>query len=184
MVGHGGSSSGSYLADPTSPIPSHCSSIATTSTLRVNVLIFSLLFQRDKTTWPRHIVVIIQMIECSANEHLITSMWRFIILHLFSFITVLFHKDCSSVSGIHWGFSILKTEEQSLRNRTVTKCRKNNFTHMHDWSFMISINDFNGRSSGKTECVVCKNPFNLAPFITAEVNRNGQLARWTKIPFT
>ena len=24
MVGHGGSSAGSYLADPTSPIPSHC----------------------------------------------------------------------------------------------------------------------------------------------------------------
>ena len=36
MVGHGGSSAGSYLADPTSPIPSHCSSIVVTSTLRVN----------------------------------------------------------------------------------------------------------------------------------------------------
>ena len=36
MVGHGGSSAGSYLADPTSPIPSHCASILTTSTLRVN----------------------------------------------------------------------------------------------------------------------------------------------------
>ena len=24
MVGHGGSSASSYLADPTSPIPSHC----------------------------------------------------------------------------------------------------------------------------------------------------------------
>ena len=29
MVGHGGSSAGSYLADPTSPIPSHCASICT-----------------------------------------------------------------------------------------------------------------------------------------------------------
>ena len=37
MVGHGGSSAGSYLADPTSPIPSHCASIVATSTLRVNV---------------------------------------------------------------------------------------------------------------------------------------------------
>ena len=37
MVGHGGSSAGSYLADPTSPIPSHCASIIPTSTLRVNV---------------------------------------------------------------------------------------------------------------------------------------------------
>ena len=36
MVGHGGSSAGSYLADPTSPIPSHCASIVTTCTLRVN----------------------------------------------------------------------------------------------------------------------------------------------------
>ena len=38
MVGHGGSSDGSYLADPTSPIPSHCASIVVTSTLRVNSL--------------------------------------------------------------------------------------------------------------------------------------------------
>ena len=37
MVGHGGSSAGSYLADPTSPIPSHCASI---STLRVKKLPF------------------------------------------------------------------------------------------------------------------------------------------------
>ena len=37
MVGHGGSSAGSYLADPTSPIPSHCASIVATSTLRANV---------------------------------------------------------------------------------------------------------------------------------------------------
>ena len=36
MVEHGGSSVSSYLANPTSPIPSHCTSIVTTSTLRVN----------------------------------------------------------------------------------------------------------------------------------------------------
>ena len=36
MVGHGGSSAGSYLANLTSPIPSHCASIVVTSTLRVN----------------------------------------------------------------------------------------------------------------------------------------------------
>ena len=35
MVGHGGSSAGSYLADLTSPIPSHCASIVVTSTVRV-----------------------------------------------------------------------------------------------------------------------------------------------------
>ena len=38
MVGHGGSSAGSYLTDPTSPIPSYCASSVTTSTLRVNVV--------------------------------------------------------------------------------------------------------------------------------------------------
>ena len=37
MIGHGGSSAGSYLADPTSPIPSHCASVAPTSTLRVKL---------------------------------------------------------------------------------------------------------------------------------------------------
>ena len=35
MVGHGGSSAGSYLADPTSPIPFHCASVVATSTVRV-----------------------------------------------------------------------------------------------------------------------------------------------------
>ena len=45
MLGHGGSSAGSYLTDPTSPIPSHCAdypaskcpsaSIVVTSTVRV-----------------------------------------------------------------------------------------------------------------------------------------------------
>ena len=38
MVGHGGSSAGSYLANPTSPIPSHCASIVATSTLRVKLV--------------------------------------------------------------------------------------------------------------------------------------------------
>ena len=37
MVGHAGSSAGSYLTDPTSPIPSYCASIVATSTLRVNI---------------------------------------------------------------------------------------------------------------------------------------------------
>ena len=36
MVGYGGTSAGSYLADPTSPIPSHGASIVVSSTLRVN----------------------------------------------------------------------------------------------------------------------------------------------------
>ena len=40
MVGYRGSSAGSYLADPTSPILSHCASIVATSTVRVNDYIF------------------------------------------------------------------------------------------------------------------------------------------------
>ena len=40
MAGHGGSSASSYLANPTSPIPSHCASIVVTSTLRVNYFQF------------------------------------------------------------------------------------------------------------------------------------------------
>ena len=42
MVGHGGSSAGSYLADPTSPIPSHCASIVVTSTVKVKLYCFLL----------------------------------------------------------------------------------------------------------------------------------------------
>ena len=41
MVGHGGSSASLYLADPTSPIPSHCAPIVVTSTLRVNLVFLS-----------------------------------------------------------------------------------------------------------------------------------------------
>ena len=44
MVGHGGSSASSYLADPTSPIPSHCASIIVTSTLRVKYYLVPGLF--------------------------------------------------------------------------------------------------------------------------------------------
>ena len=45
MVGHGGSSAGSYLADPTSPIPSHCASIVVTSTVRVNLIHHTLVIE-------------------------------------------------------------------------------------------------------------------------------------------
>ena len=42
MVGHGGSSAGSYLADPTSLIPFYSASIVATSNLRVNALVCKL----------------------------------------------------------------------------------------------------------------------------------------------
>ena len=51
MVGHGGSSAGSYLADPTSPIPSHCASIVATSTVRVNYFFLLFCCCRSNTTF-------------------------------------------------------------------------------------------------------------------------------------
>ena len=38
MVGHGGSSAGSYLADPTTPIPSHCAVIILFKSVSVHQL--------------------------------------------------------------------------------------------------------------------------------------------------
>ena len=49
MVGHGGSSAGSYLANPTSPIPCHCASIVVTNTLRVKI---SFLLLQKQTLSP------------------------------------------------------------------------------------------------------------------------------------
>ena len=53
MVGHGGSSAGSYLADPTSPIPSHCASIVMTSTVRVKLSILL-----HPSIWHAHTVLL------------------------------------------------------------------------------------------------------------------------------
>ena len=54
MVRYGGSSAGSYLADPTSPIPSHCASIVVTSTLRANKL-------KLYTTVASHQMIIVRL---------------------------------------------------------------------------------------------------------------------------
>ena len=54
MLGHGGSSAGSYLADPTSPIPSHCAVIILLKSVPVNQLSrlelkqYSFIFQLTK----------------------------------------------------------------------------------------------------------------------------------------
>ena len=58
--GMGGSSSGSYLADPTSSIPSHCASIVMTSTVRANTLTLSCplaIYVRgqSQTPWRLHL---------------------------------------------------------------------------------------------------------------------------------
>ena len=52
MVGHGGSSAGSYVTDPTSPIPSHCALIIATSTLRVKTFTSGLQpWQNSEDAW-------------------------------------------------------------------------------------------------------------------------------------
>ena len=66
MVGHGGSSAGSYLADPTSPIPSHCASIVATSTLGVNLAHQTVLLTHTHNAfknWTQYAV------EISGNQH-------------------------------------------------------------------------------------------------------------------
>ena len=54
MVGHGGSSAGSYLADPTSPIPSHSASIVVTSTVRVNLFTQLKSFNNFPISWQNN----------------------------------------------------------------------------------------------------------------------------------
>ena len=58
MVRHEGSSAGSYLADPTSPIPSHCASIVVTSTFRVDLSLYiRYIFCNHSSSWSPPIPV-------------------------------------------------------------------------------------------------------------------------------
>ena len=64
MVGHGGSSAGSYLADPTSPIPSHCALIVTATTLRVNIhKLHVMIYQALKNCFPTRLGQVIFQID-------------------------------------------------------------------------------------------------------------------------
>ena len=74
MVGHGGSSAGSYLADPTSPIPSHCAeiilfkncpsaSIVMTSTSQSKAFYYGI-------EAPRHICTLCKVCFEQQNTHL------------------------------------------------------------------------------------------------------------------
>ena len=63
MVGHGGSSAGLYLANPTSPISSHCASIVTTSTLRTNLYVLQNLEDLD----TRRVTTVQNLINSSAT---------------------------------------------------------------------------------------------------------------------
>ena len=80
MVGHGGSSAGSYLANPTSPIPSHCASIVVTRILRVksDIIICDMVYIRcivfTGTLWSREtsypwkrLCTLLSIIHCTEN---------------------------------------------------------------------------------------------------------------------
>ena len=54
MVGHGGSSAGSYLAAPTSPISSHCASVVATSTVRVKSSSWAILVPCLSLLWTKN----------------------------------------------------------------------------------------------------------------------------------
>ena len=73
MVGHGGSSAGSYLADPTSPIPSHCASIVATSTLRVNSVIQQIIIMCTDKENPFDITLM--NIMCPFNTNLMLFLY-------------------------------------------------------------------------------------------------------------
>ena len=73
MVGDGGSSAGSYLAAPTSPIPSHCAvitlfksgpsaSIVVTSTLREQYLLFAIFLYCMKKKYNAIVFVVLSCI--------------------------------------------------------------------------------------------------------------------------
>ena len=87
MVGHGGSSADSYLADPTSSIPSHCTPIVVTSTfnqLILSLLVFSLV---DVTPKVDRQFVFWLLFHCS-NRILICNMNS-------SSIHILWLSDCA-----------------------------------------------------------------------------------------
>ena len=77
MVGHGGSSAGSYLADPTSPIPSHCASIVATSTLRVKKTTVILI---PVFTWDTWLRVIPSVHDVSVYKLQVCHFWFTVIL--------------------------------------------------------------------------------------------------------
>ena len=76
MVGHGGSSAGSYLADPTSPIPSHCAPIVATSTFHIQSCILISSHCGQKAHWhgtvpslPRTPMEVSSLCKKASNHH-------------------------------------------------------------------------------------------------------------------
>ena len=104
MVGHGGSSAGSYLADPTSPIPSHRASIVVTSTLRVNK---STRRECQYTEWPasRAVSVLPHTGSCTVHSLPLFPVPLFIIHSLFYNPTKIIPQCWGTIkngTGLHW----------------------------------------------------------------------------------
>ena len=101
MIGHGGSSAGSYLADPTSPIPSHCASIVVTSTVRVKK--FLSCHHNEDFSWNTFWIT--QMVKCPAGS---IHMDEIPVMNFHYLFTKLFPDDFSSLIRIsclyHWLF--------------------------------------------------------------------------------
>ena len=76
MVGHGGNSAGSYLADPTSPIPSHCASVVVTSTVRVKSMVGSQSVHIDYSSYYFSSVLIYQLLTLKVLVVTIDAQWE------------------------------------------------------------------------------------------------------------
>ena len=93
MVRHGGSSASSYLADPTSPIPSHCASIVVTSTVKVNDTTLSLLLPCTYVTDNHSSVCLLTQSQTVKHDYIVINVCCFLevanpfYLFTFSFIT-------------------------------------------------------------------------------------------------
>ena len=89
MVGHGGSSAGSYLTDPTSPIPSHCASLVVASTVRVNSL------------WLVPCAVLWKLCDVSRTDHVIQQTRAIFTLLQAEYTRVLVNLSADVVHEFH-----------------------------------------------------------------------------------
>ena len=93
MVGHGGSSASSYLADPTSPIPSHCTWIVVTSTLRVNTCMYICPHCNDGYLVKRGIVPLLIARLCDVHfEHKSTGSTQGFSTRIIHFFVLLYRR--------------------------------------------------------------------------------------------
>ena len=133
-VGHGGSSVGSYLTDPTSPIPSHCASIVTTNTLRVIEI------NTHTRIWAKHIRHNAFRTEQTMYTHLhhahdVWAKWK-----VSSFLWAE-HNVLSLIRAEHNVLYLIRAEHNVLsliRSRTQYPLIDKNRTHLYShWYFGV-----------------------------------------------